>query len=130
MHFGKASEAAAAAVVAAVMKNWACSRKPDLTHCIHNAVCCCMQVWENTPGFGEAPFLDTLWSSIDEVGGLQRIFAAVAPWLTNTQTAALTGHVDVSEPLPSSSPWCEYAAADPPCLFLLLPLLLLLLSGN
>jgi hypothetical protein len=26
-----------------------------------------LQVWENTPGFGEAPFLDTLWSAIDEV---------------------------------------------------------------
>lgn len=25
-----------------------------------------VQVWENTPGFGEQPFLDTLWSSIDE----------------------------------------------------------------
>lgn len=24
------------------------------------------KVWENTPGFGEAPFLDTLWSAIDE----------------------------------------------------------------
>jgi hypothetical protein len=24
------------------------------------------KVWENTPGFGETPFLDTLWSSIDE----------------------------------------------------------------
>ncbi|KAF8061370.1 mannose-1-phosphate guanylyltransferase 2 [Scenedesmus sp. PABB004] len=24
------------------------------------------KVWENTPGFGEAPLLDTLWSSIDE----------------------------------------------------------------
>lgn len=23
-------------------------------------------MWENTPGFGETPFLDTLWSSIDE----------------------------------------------------------------
>ena len=26
-----------------------------------------VQVWESTPGFGDKPFLDTLWSSIDEV---------------------------------------------------------------
>lgn len=26
------------------------------------------QVWENTPGFGDAPFLDTLWAAVDEVG--------------------------------------------------------------
>ena len=29
---------------------------------------CCVQVWESTPGFGDKPFLDTLWTSIDEVG--------------------------------------------------------------
>jgi hypothetical protein len=34
-------------------------------------------VWENTPGFGEAPFLDTLWSAIDEV--------IVLPWCANKQ---------------------------------------------
>jgi hypothetical protein len=28
------------------------------------------QVWESTPGFGEAPFLDTLWTAIDEVTAL------------------------------------------------------------
>ena len=26
-----------------------------------------MQVWEQTPGYGGEPFLDTLWSAIDEV---------------------------------------------------------------
>lgn len=29
------------------------------------------QVWENTPGCGEAPFLDTLWTAIDEAVNLQ-----------------------------------------------------------
>lgn len=33
-------------------------------------LCCLLQVWESTPGFGEKPFLDTLWSSIDEVRGV------------------------------------------------------------
>lgn len=28
---------------------------------------CGAQVWESTPGFGDKPFLDTLWTSIDEV---------------------------------------------------------------
>jgi hypothetical protein len=31
------------------------------------AACAHAQVWENTPGFGDKPFLDTLWTSIDEV---------------------------------------------------------------
>jgi len=26
-----------------------------------------LQVWANTPGFGENPFLESLWSSIEEV---------------------------------------------------------------
>ena len=30
-----------------------------------------MQVWENTPGCGEVPFLDTVWTSIDEAVTLQ-----------------------------------------------------------
>lgn len=29
------------------------------------------KVWENTPGFGEEPFLDTLWTAIDEVINLK-----------------------------------------------------------
>lgn len=31
-------------------------------------ICHVPQVWESTPGFGDKPFLDTLWTSIDEVG--------------------------------------------------------------
>lgn len=30
-----------------------------------------MQVWEGTPGCGESPFLDTMWTSIDEAVTLQ-----------------------------------------------------------
>jgi hypothetical protein len=26
-----------------------------------------LQVWTKTPGYGENPFLETLWSSIEEV---------------------------------------------------------------
>ena len=29
------------------------------------------QVWENTPGCGDAPFLDTIWTAIDEAVTLQ-----------------------------------------------------------
>ena len=29
------------------------------------------QVWENTPGCGEAPFLDSVWTAIDEAVSLQ-----------------------------------------------------------
>ena len=29
------------------------------------------QVWENTPGCGEAPFLDSVWTAIDEAVALQ-----------------------------------------------------------
>ena len=28
-----------------------------------------IKVWSKTPGLGESPFLECLWSSIDEVGG-------------------------------------------------------------
>ncbi len=31
----------------------------------------CGQVWENTPGCGESPFLDTVWTAIDEAVELQ-----------------------------------------------------------
>lgn len=30
-------------------------------------MCTGVQVWSKTPGFGETPFLECLWSSIDEV---------------------------------------------------------------
>ncbi len=30
-----------------------------------------LQVWENTPGCGEAPFLDSVWTAIDEALALQ-----------------------------------------------------------
>ena len=29
------------------------------------------QVWENTPGCGESPFLDMIWTAIDEAVTLQ-----------------------------------------------------------
>jgi hypothetical protein len=32
-----------------------------------------VQVWEQTPGYGGEPFLDTLWSAIDEVSFLHCI---------------------------------------------------------
>ena len=27
---------------------------------------CCRQIWEDTPGCGDTPFLDSLWTAMDE----------------------------------------------------------------
>ncbi len=29
--------------------------------------CASWQVWDNTPSVGEAPFLDSIWTALDEV---------------------------------------------------------------
>jgi hypothetical protein len=36
---------------------------------------CLPKVWESTPGFGDAPLLDTLWTAVDEV-----IALCCCPW--------------------------------------------------
>jgi hypothetical protein len=38
---------------------------------------CRLQVWESTPGYGSDPFLDSLWTAIDEVRS-QPVDSAVA----------------------------------------------------
>ena len=30
-----------------------------------------LQIWDSTPGYGERPFLDTLWTALDEAITLQ-----------------------------------------------------------
>ena len=38
-----------------------------------HVLCTAGQVWDNTPSVGEAPFLDSIWTALDEVtphGGL------------------------------------------------------------
>ena len=34
-------------------------------------LCLTCQVWDNTPSVGEAPFLDSIWTALDEVRAVQ-----------------------------------------------------------
>ena len=50
-----------------ISKVWGVSLIDDSTMSVLNFKHVSCQVWDNTPSVGEAPFLDSIWTALDEV---------------------------------------------------------------
>lgn len=71
-----------------------------------------MQVWESTPGFGDKPFLDTLWTSIDEVRGTAAALYLWGRGEHRRQASVVRGFWCTSPQLDgASSPRCCFMSA-------------------